>query len=196
MLTPDADPVRQVTIIPRGMALGVTVSTPDFDRVSYSREELEAKIQVALGGRVAEEIVYGTITTGAESDIEQLTRIARQMVEQWGMSEKFGPIALVPREDIQRFPPVSDVSPQTQALIDQEVKRLIDEAHGVVTTLLTEHRAKLDSLAGALLAAETLDASAAYAAAMIPPRPPSRPVEPLDDSAAARVLVNPIEGGR
>jgi cell division protease FtsH len=196
MLTPHADPVRQVTIIPRGMALGVTVSTPDFDRVSYTREELEARIQVALGGRVAEEIVYGTITTGAESDIEQLTRIARQMVEQWGMSEKFGPIALVPREDAQRFPPVSDVSPQTQALIDQEVKRLIDEAHGVVTTLLTEHRAKLDSLAGALLAAETLDASAAYAAAMIPPRPPARPVEPLDDSAAARVLVNPIEGGR
>ena len=73
MLTPEADPVRQVTIIPRGMALGVTLSTPDVDRVSYTREELEAQIKVALGGRVAEEVVYGTITTGAESDIEQLT---------------------------------------------------------------------------------------------------------------------------
>jgi cell division protease FtsH len=130
MLTPEADPVRQVTIIPRGMALGVTLSTPDFDRVTYTREELEAKIKVALGGRVAEEIVYDTITTGAESDIAQLTRLAREMVGRWGMSDKFGPIALLPRDDAERFPGVSEVSPQTQALIDQEVKRLIDEATG------------------------------------------------------------------
>ena len=82
MLTPEADPVRKVSIIPRGMALGVTLSTPDSDRVSYSREDLEAKIRVALGGRVAEELVYGTISSGAESDIQQLTLIARQMV--WG----------------------------------------------------------------------------------------------------------------
>ena len=88
---PDADPVRKVSIIPRGMALGVTLSTPDADRVSYSREELEAKIKVSLGGRVAEEVVYGTITTGAESDIEQLTEIARQMVGRWGMSEQARP---------------------------------------------------------------------------------------------------------
>ena len=93
MLTPDADPVRKVSIIPRGMALGVTLSTPDADRVSYSREDLEAKIKVALGGRVAEEVVYGKITTGAESDIQQLTQIARQMVGRWGMSDKLGPIA-------------------------------------------------------------------------------------------------------
>jgi len=171
MLTPEADPVRQVTIIPRGMALGVTLSTPDVDRVSYSREELEAQIKVALGGRVAEEVVYGTITTGAESDIAQLTRIARQMVGQWGMSDTFGPIALVPRDDAVRFPGVSDVSPQTQTRIDEEVQRLVDDAHRAVTTLLTEHRGQLDSLASALLAAETLDASAAYAAAMVPPRP-------------------------
>jgi cell division protease FtsH len=187
MLAPGADPVRQVTIIPRGMALGVTLSTPDYDRVSYTREELEAKMQVALGGRVAEEIVYGTITTGAESDIEQLTRIARQMVGQWGMSDQFGPIALVPRDGDPRFPSVSEVSPHTQGLIDQEVKRLIDDAHQAVTTLLTEHRAQLDSLAAALLAAETLDASAAYAAARVPPRTPDNSGEPLDRSVAARV---------
>ena len=196
MLTPLADPVRQVTIIPRGMALGVTLSTPDFDRVSYTREELEARMQVALGGRVAEEIVYGTITTGAESDIEQLTRIARQMVEQWGMSEAFGPIALAPRDDAPRFPSQSDVSPQTQALIDQEVKRLIDDAHDAVTTLLTDHRTQLDSLAAALLAAETLDASAAYAAAMIPPRPPFNPAEPSGNEVAARLVINPTEDAR
>ena len=98
MLTPGADPVRKVSIIPRGQALGVTLSTPDADRVSYSREELDAKIKVALGGRVAEEVVYGKITTGAESDIQQLTQIARQMVGRWGMSEKLGPISLLPRD--------------------------------------------------------------------------------------------------
>src|SRR2546423_5469281 len=92
MLTPGADPVRKVTIIPRGMALGVTLSTPDQDRVSYVREELEAKIRVSLGGRVAEEVVFGTITTGAESDIQQLTQVARQMVARWGMSEAIGPV--------------------------------------------------------------------------------------------------------
>ena len=98
MLTPGADPVRKVSIIPRGMALGVTLSTPDTDRVSYSLEELQAKIRVALGGRVAEEVVYGKITTGAESDIQQLTMIARQMVGRWGMSEAIGPIAVLPEE--------------------------------------------------------------------------------------------------
>ena len=91
MLTEGADPVRKVSIIPRGMALGVTLSTPDSDRVSYSREDLDAKIRVALGGRVAEEIIYGTITSGAESDIQQLTAIARQMVGRWGMSDAVGP---------------------------------------------------------------------------------------------------------
>jgi cell division protease FtsH len=172
MLTPEADPVRQVTIIPRGVALGVTLSTPDSDRVSYTREELEAQIKVALGGRVAEEVVYGSITTGAESDIEQLTRIARHMVGRWGMSDKFGPVTLLPRDDAERFPGVSEVSPQTEAGIDDEVKQLIDGAHRAVTALLTEHRAQLDSLAAALLKAETLDAPAAYAAAMVPQRTP------------------------
>jgi cell division protease FtsH len=179
MLTPEADPVRQVTIVPRGIALGVTLSTPDVDRVSYTRQELEAQIKVALGGRVAEEIVYDTITTGAESDIEHLTRIARQMVTRWGMSARLGPIALLPSEEAGRFPPVSEVSPQTQALIDEEVQRLIDDAHQAVTTLLTDHRAQLDSLASALLAAETLGAAAAYAAAMVPTRPLASPTEPL-----------------
>jgi cell division protease FtsH len=179
MLTPQADPVRQVTIIPRGMALGVTLSTPDADRVSYTRDELQAKIKVALGGRVAEEVVYGSITTGAESDIEQLTRIARQMVGRWGMSERVGPIALLPRDDTERFPGVSDVSPQTQAVVDEEVRRLVDDAQDAVTALLTEHRGQLDSLAAALLAAETLDGRAAYAAAMVPPRAVAEQEQPL-----------------
>ena len=91
MLLPEADPVRKVSIVPRGQALGVTLSSPDADRVSYSREELEAKIKVSLGGRVAEEVVYGKITTGAESDLQQLSQIARLMVGRWGMSDKLGP---------------------------------------------------------------------------------------------------------
>ncbi|HUY22941.1 MAG TPA: cell division protein FtsH, partial [Acidimicrobiales bacterium] len=169
MLTPGADPVRKVSIIPRGMALGVTLSTPDTDRVSYSREDLAGKIDVALGGRVAEEIVYGTITTGAESDIQQLTAIARQMVGRWGMSEAIGPLAVLPSEsDGLLLPGASETSQATQQLVDDEVRRIVEDAHRHVTALLTEHRDQLESLARALLAAETLDAVDAYAAAALP----------------------------
>jgi cell division protease FtsH len=165
MLTPGADPVRQVSIIPRGLALGVTLSSPDSDRVSYSSEELDAQIKVALGGRVSEEIVYGKTTTGAESDIKQLTRIARQMVGRWGMSEKLGPIAFLPDDDAAGPFPPRDTSPHTLSMIDEEVQRLVDRAHEEVTQLLSAHRQQLDSLAKALLKAETLNASSAYEAA-------------------------------
>jgi cell division protease FtsH len=169
MLSADADPVRKISIIPRGMALGVTLSTPDSDRVSYSRDDLEAKIRVALGGRVAEEVVYGKITTGAESDIQQLTQIARQMVGRWGMSEKVGPIAVLPSDGAgPLLPGVSETSEETQRLVDHEVRRMVDEAHSEVTHLLGEHREQLDSLSHALLEAETLDAIDAYAAAGVP----------------------------
>jgi cell division protease FtsH len=172
MLTPNADPVRKVSIIPRGVALGVTLSTPDSDRVSYSREDLDAKIKVALGGRTAEEVVYGKITTGAESDIQQRTGIARQMVGRWGMSDKIGPVAVLPSDGSgPLLPGVSETSPQTQFVVDQEVHRIIDESHDEVTQLLTEHREKLDTLAHALLEAETLDAPDAYAAAGVQMRP-------------------------
>jgi cell division protease FtsH len=171
MLTPEADPVRKVSIIPRGQALGVTLSTPDADRVSYSREELEAKIQVSLGGRVAEEVVYDKITTGAESDLQQLTQIARQMVGRWGMSEKLGPITLLPSDGQgPLLPGASETSSQTEWLIDEEVRRIVDDAHVEVTQLLSEHRDQLDNLSHALLEAETLDAPAAYAAAGVPMR--------------------------
>ena len=147
MLTPGADPVRKVSIIPRGMALGVTLSAPDLDKANYEEAYLLAKIKVALGGRVAEEIVYGTITTGAESDIEQLTGIARAMVGRWGMSRSIGPIAVLPSEmNGPLLPGASEVSPETQRLIDQEVQRIVEESHQQVTALLTEHRDKLESL--------------------------------------------------
>ena len=169
MLTPGADPVRKVSIIPRGMALGVTVSTPDADRVSYTREDLVAKIRVALGGRVAEEVVYGTITSGAESDIQQLTQIARQMVGRWGMSDAVGPLAVLPSDGEGPFLPGASVtSESTQRLVDEEVRKLVEEGHEEVTRLLSGHRDQLEGLAQALLKAETLDAPDAYAAAGVP----------------------------
>src|SRR6201992_222090 len=144
MLRPDAHAVRKGSIIPRGQALGVTLSTPDADRVSYSREELDAKIRVSLGGRVSEEVVYGDITTGAESDIQQLTQIARQMVGRWGMSDKLGPITLLPSDGQgPLLPGASETSPQTQWLVDEEVRRIVDEAHADVTQLLSTHRDEL-----------------------------------------------------
>jgi cell division protease FtsH len=166
MLTEGADPVRKVSIIPRGMALGVTLSAPDVEKSNYEEEYLLSKIKVALGGRVAEEIVYGTITAGAESDIQQLTAIARQMVGRWGMSESIGPIAVIPSEGQgPLLPGSSEVSQATQEIIDREVRRIVDTAHAEVTRLLTLNRGKLDSLTSALLETETLDEADAYVAA-------------------------------
>src|SRR6266516_1017490 len=166
MLTEGADPVRKVSIIPRGLALGVTFAAPDADRYNYERRELLAKIKVALGGRAAEEVVYGETSTGAESDIQQLTELARQMVGRWGMSKSIGPIAVIPRDGSgPLLPGVAEVSPETQKLVDEEVRRIVDESHQEVIALLRKNRDKLDSLANALLEHETLDEEDAYAAA-------------------------------
>jgi cell division protease FtsH len=166
MLTEGADPVRKVSIIPRGLALGVTFAAPESDRFTYRAPEIEAKIKVALGGRAAEEVVFDEISTGAESDIQQLTEIARQMVGRWGMSDAIGPIAVIPRDGAGPFlPGVSEVSPDTQKLVDEEVRRIVDESHREVVALLEKNRDKLDSLAAALLEHETLDEDDAYAAA-------------------------------
>ena len=166
MLTPGADPVRKVSIIPRGMALGVTFSAPDADRFNYLKPEILAKIKSALGGRAAEEVVFGEISTGAESDLEQLTELARQMVGRWGMSDAVGPVSVIPRDGSGPFlPGVAEVSPETQKLVDDEVRRIVTEAHDEVVALLTENRQRLDALAEALLEHETLDEDDAYAAA-------------------------------
>ena len=174
MLTPGADPVRKVSIIPRGAALGVTLSAPDDDQVSYTREDLLAKIKVALGGRVAEEAVFGTISTGAESDIDQVTTIARQMVGRWGMSDAIGFVRVLPSDGRGSFFGSSgETSEATQRVLDEEVRQLIDTAHLDVTTALTQHRDRLETLAQALLKSETLDELDAYAAAQMPPRTPA-----------------------
>jgi cell division protease FtsH len=166
MLTEGADPVRKVSIIPRGLALGVTFAAPDSDRFNYREPEVYAKIKVALGGRAAEEVVFGETSTGAESDIQQLTELARQMVGRWGMSEALGPIALIPRDGSgPLLPGVSEVSPETQRLVDEEVRRIVDKSHREVVELLSKNRNRLDSLVKALLEHETLDQDDAYAAA-------------------------------
>jgi cell division protease FtsH len=168
MLTPGADPVRKVSIIPRGMALGVTFAAPDADRFSYDRDYLLGRIKVALGGRVAEEIVYGTITSGAESDIQQLTQIARSMVTRFGMSDAVGPIAVDGSlAQGPLLPGGAEASEATQTLVDSEVRRIVDGCHQDVTSLLEDNRDKLDSLVRALLEHETLDEADAYAAAGI-----------------------------
>jgi cell division protease FtsH len=173
MLTEGADPVRKISIIPRGLALGVTFSAPDADRFNYSEQELRAKIKVALGGRTAEEIVFGDLTTGAESDIQQLTQIARQMVGRWGMSNAIGTVAVLPRDGQgPLLPGAAEASEATQQVIDEEVRRLVNSAHEEVMVLLRENRSRLDSLAKALLEHETLDQADAYAAAGIEPRKP------------------------
>ncbi|MEP6812630.1 MAG: ATP-dependent zinc metalloprotease FtsH [Actinomycetota bacterium] len=172
MLTAGADPVRKISIIPRGLALGVTFAAPDSDRFNYLQPEVQAKINVALGGRAAEKAVFGETSTGAESDIEQLTGIARQMVGRWGMSDAVGPIAVLPRDGSGPFlPGAAEVSPDTKRIVDTEVRRIVEESQQQVVVLLRENRAKLDSLAAALLEHETLDEDDAYAAAGVSRKP-------------------------
>jgi cell division protease FtsH len=182
MLTPGADPVRKVSIIPRGQALGVTFSAPDADRFNFDEAYLVARIKVALGGRAAEEIVLGDLTTGAESDIQQLTEIARHMVGRWGMSREIGPIAVIPRDGMgPLLPGASETSEATQRVVDAEVKRIVETAHDGVVELLRDRRSNLDSLVAALLDRETLDEVDAYAAAGLPRNPlaHAEPVAPI-----------------
>jgi cell division protease FtsH len=191
MVTPAADPVRKISIIPRGQALGVTFSAPDDDRFNYRRSELEAKIKVALGGRAAEEIVFEEATTGAESDLQQLTEIARQMVGRWGMSGAIGHVSVVPSPARGPYlPGASEVSPHTQQLVDDEVHRIVEAGYADVLTVLRENRSRLDSLAAALLEHETLDQADAYAAAGLEqPRDPAGAF-----SLAARSVSVPARG--
>jgi len=188
MLTPGADPVRKVSIIPRGMALGVTFAAPSGDRFSYDEQYLRTKIKAALGGRVAEELVYDEVTTGAESDIQQLTEIARRMVGRWGMSPAIGPVAVVPQDGQgPLLPGVAEVSPETQREVDEEVRRIVEDSQDEVRRLLSENRDKLDSLVRALLEHETLDEADAYAAAGIGR---TRIEEPAPEPAAAAAMAS------
>jgi cell division protease FtsH len=161
LLVPGADPVNRVTIIPRGQALGVTYQRPEEDRYNYPEEYLRARIVGALGGRAAEEIIYGTRTTGAENDIDQATNLARKMITRWGMSDELDMVALAPRESDFLGGPLAGgerpYSEKTAREIDAEVRGIIRESHEEARRLLAEHRRELDMLARALLEHETLD---------------------------------------
>ena len=163
MLSPGADPVRKISIIPRTMSLGVTVSAPESDQFNYSKEALVAHIKVATGGRAAEEVVYGNETTGAESDIRQATNLARNMVGRFGMSDEIGFISVLPQDGQASMYP--EVSERTRQRVDDEMRRVVTEAHEEAVELLSQNRDRLDSLAKALYKAETLEGPAAYAAA-------------------------------
>lgn len=181
MLIAGADPVRKVSIIPRGRALGVTFQAPSTDRYGYDADYLHGRIIGALGGRAAEEIVYGDVTTGAESDLEQVTKIAKQMVGRWGMSEAIGPVSVLPgpNDEPMLFPGIgSAASQRTQELVDKEVRTIIDACYRDALTKLKENRDKLESLTRALLEHETLDEAAAYDAAGMPRPPRPEPVPP------------------
>jgi cell division protease FtsH len=185
MLTPGADPVRKISIIPRGQALGVTLSTPESDRFNYGRDELIAKIKVALGGRAAEKVVYGDETTGAESDIQNLTQIARGMVGRWGMSEAIGPIAVADgRQDGVLLPGAVPASLPTQELVDMEVRRIVDAAEHEVILLLEGERERLEALARALVDRETLDQPEAYETAGVE-------LPPTDAAEEAKATTGP-----
>ncbi|MFF4453956.1 ATP-dependent zinc metalloprotease FtsH [Streptomyces goshikiensis] len=166
MLQPGADPVRKITIVPRGRALGVTLSTPDADRYAYTEDYLRGRIIGALGGMAAEQLVFDVITTGAENDLEQVTNLVRGMVGRWGMSERVGRLTAIPADAQSPYGLLA--APATLDVVDHEMRRIVDECHAEALRLLREHRPKLDALAQALLVSETLDEPAAYAAAGIP----------------------------
>jgi cell division protease FtsH len=163
MKTPGSDPIHKVTIVPRGRALGLMMSLPDKDRYGQTKEWLIGRLAIAFGGRVAEELIFGPnkVTTGAGSDIEQATAIARRMVTQFGMSEKIGMMAVGDREQEiflgREFGQRREVSERTAEVVDDEVKRFLDEAHEKARKILNDNRELLERIALALLERETID---------------------------------------
>jgi cell division protease FtsH len=159
-LQPGTDPVHKVSIIPRGMALGVTQQLPVDDRHNYSREFLEKTLSVLMGGRVAEELVFNQLTTGAGNDIEKATEMARKMVCQWGMSEELGPLSLSDKDDSiflgRELVSHKSFSEETSRLIDAEVKRIVMDAHAKAKELLSENEEILHKIADTLLERETI----------------------------------------
>ena len=172
LLVPGADPVRKVTIIPRGMALGVTVQSPVDDRFNYGEDYLRARIVGALGGRAAEQLVYGVSTTGAENDLKQVAGLARQMVVRWGMSARIGPLNYADDDEaasaLMNRRPYSDA---TAVLIDEEVKRIAEECFDRATKLLAANRDRLDALAHELLNRDSLNEAEIHRVTGLPAAP-------------------------
>jgi cell division protease FtsH len=193
---PNTDEVHKITVIPRGRALGYTLTLPERDKFLMTREQLRDELAMLMGGRVAEEIVAGDVTTGAGNDIERATKVARQMVTEYGMSDVIGPRTLgVKQGEVflgRDWGSTPDYSDAVALEIDTEVRTLIDEAHDVALDILSEHRAKLDALAEKLVEIETLGREEVVAFfADIPKRAP-RPSEVRGKAlAVARQAVQP-----
>jgi cell division protease FtsH len=182
LLVPGADPVKKVTIVPRGMALGVTLQSPVDDRFNYSEDYLRARMIGALGGRAAEQLVYGVITTGAENDLQQVTRLAREMVVRWGMSSKVGPLNYSDGDGtVFQQRPYSDGTAQ---LIDDEMRRIAEECLEAAEKLLSEHRPQLDALAKALLRSDSLDEGEILQVTGIKPAAKALAAEPAAEPSA------------
>ena len=182
LLVAEADPVQKVTIIPRGQALGVTYSQPVDDIVNYTEPYLRARIAVALGGRIAEEIIFNVTSTGAENDIKQATNLARQMVIRWGMSPRIGLVSLASDEGNEflggNFGMGREYSEDVSRLVDEEVRRIIDEAYAVARELMERERHRLVALAEALLTEESLDHDAILRVTGLPPKEHSGRIDP------------------
>ncbi len=168
VLEPEADPLHKVTIIPRGMALGLTQQLPLEDRYTYSRSYLEANLRVLMGGRLAEEITFGSghMTTGAGNDLERCTELARKMVCEWGMSAEMGPLTFGKREESiflgKEFARHQDYSEATSVRIDEEIRRFVNAAYSGARSILENHRESLEAIATALLEHEVLDGERIY----------------------------------
>jgi len=189
-MTPGADPVHKVTIIPRGMALGLTMQLPTDDKHSYTKDHLEGMLAVLMGGRTAEEIFLGHITTGAGNDIERATDIARNMVCEWGMSE-LGPLAFGKKEEAiflgREIAQHRDFSEATAVDIDKEVKRIVNEAYDKAKNIQNTHRDVLERIAQSLLEREVLDANEVrllIEGKPLPEKPRTPPTPPPQGSPA------------
>jgi cell division protease FtsH len=189
--SPASDPIHKATIIPRGRALGMVMRLPEGDRISVSREKLNADIAVAMGGRVAEEVIFGydKVTAGAASDIEQATKIARHMVTQWGMSDKLGPMAYGENQQEvflgHSITQSQNISEATARLIDSEIRRIVDEGYAGAQQVISNNLDRLHDLANALLEHETLTGDEVGAVLRGDPMPKAAPQEPTGASAAA-----------
>jgi cell division protease FtsH len=208
VMLPHADPIHKVTIIPRGMALGLTTMLPIDEKHNYSRDYLQDQIAILLGGRIAEYLTIGSITTGAGNDLERATEMARRMVCEWGMSDSMGPLTFGKKEEQiflgREIAQHQDYSEDTALKIDQEVKRIVTEAYDRAHTVLTEYKHRLSDMAEALLSRETLDAEQVrrivagepldelpqVQTSPEPPAPPSRELKPKERPATA--IVPPI----
>ncbi len=202
-LLPNADPVHKVTIIPRGMALGLTQQLPMDDKHNYSRDYLHSQVAILMGGRIAEEITRGDVTTGAGNDLERATELSRRMVCEWGMSDALGPLTFGKKEEQiflgREIAQHQDYSEQTAVQIDQEVRRIVLDSYKVAKDLIEGSRAVLDRIADELLVREVLDADQVKALvagqpidAPPPAAAPPTPTPPVEDRRNMKERPSPL----